>query len=269
MKTFFFTILILLFSTGYASAQVSVGEEAPDFTHQVLGESEGTNISLSDLEGQVVYIFFYGAGCPHCRTNGPVTETEIYQTFKDDTNFVALGLDTWDDPVSNNQNFRNVTGITYPLLLNAGQTLVDYYGGSGFYDRSVVIGADGFLKYKGTTFVDSDYEDVVDVIVDELAILSTSSEIDNDSPTSIRLDQNYPNPFNPSTTISYQLASPGEVKLQIFNALGQQIATLVDGFQASGSQSISWNATSVPSGIYMYRLIAGGEVLTKRMMLIK
>lgn len=269
MKTSLFTILFLLFSIGYASAQVSVGEEAPDFTHQVLGESEGTNISLSDLKGQIVYIFFYGAGCPHCRTNGPVTETKIYQVFKDDSNFVALGLDTWDDPISTNQNFRNVTGITYPLLLNAGQTLVDYYGGSGFYDRSVVIGADGFIKYKGSTFVDSDYEDVVEVIEAELAILSTSSETDDDSPTSISLDQNYPNPFNPSTTISYQLASPGEVKLQVFNALGQQVASLVDGFQASGRQSINWNAGSVPSGVYIYRLTTAGQVLTKTMLLIK
>ncbi len=269
MKTSLLPILISLFLTGVVSAQISVGEEATDFSHPYLDGAQGATISLSDHEGQVVYIFFYGAGCPHCRTNGPVTETEIYQIFKDDTNFVAFGLDTWDDPVSTNQNFRNVTGITYPLLLNAGQTLVDYYGGSGFYDRSVVIGADGFLKYKGTTFVDSDYEDVVDVITAELAVINTSSEIDNDSPKSIRLDQNYPNPFNPSTTISYQLASPGEVKLQVFNALGQQVATLVDEFQASGNQTLSWDASSVPSGIYIYRLITGGEVLTKKMMFIK
>ncbi len=269
MKTFFFSILISLSSISFVSAQVSVGEEAPDFSHQILDESEGTTITLSDLDGKIVYIFFYGAGCPHCRSNGPVTETEIYQVFKEDSNFVALGLDTWNSSVSANQNFRSVTGITYPLLLNAQQTLVDYYGGSGFYDRSLVIGADGFVKYKGTSFVNSDYEDVVDVIEAELTILNTSSELREELPTSIQLDQNYPNPFNPSTTISFELTSPGEVKLEIFNALGQQIATLVDGFQPSGRQSVNWNAVAVPSGIYIYRLTSGGEILTRRMMLIK
>lgn len=269
MKTLFFTILTSLIFFGVSYAQISVGEQAPDFAHQILDESEGTRITLSDLKGQIVYIFFYGAGCPHCRTNGPVTETEIFQVFKDDSNFVALGLDTWNNPVSANQNFRNVTGITYPLLLNARETLVDYYGGSGFYDRSVVIGADGFIKYKGSTFVDSDYEDVVEVIEAELAVLNTSSEPEDNFPVSIRLDQNYPNPFNPSTNISYELTRSGEVRLEVFNALGQQVATLVDGFQASGSQSISWNADAVPSGVYIYRLTTAGQVLTKKMLLIK
>lgn len=269
MKTLFFTILTSLIFFGVSYAQISVGEQAPDFAHQILDESEGTRITLSDLKGQIVYIFFYGAGCPHCRTNGPITETEIFQVFKDDSNFVALGLDTWNNSVSANQNFRNVTGITYPLLLNARETLVDYYGGSGFYDRSVVIGADGFIKYKGSTFVDSDYEDVVEVIEDELAVLNTSSEPEDNFPVSIRLDQNYPNPFNPSTTITYSLKSATSVKLQVFNVLGKEVATLVDEVQPSGNQTISWNATSVPSGIYMYRLTAGDQVLTRRMMLIK
>ena len=268
MKYFIFLLFFILPASNILFAQVTVGEKAPEFSHPYLGGTQGSTINLSDYKGQVVYIFFYGAGCPHCRNNGPVTETEIHQKFKDDANFVALGLDTWNESVSSNNNFKNVTGITYPLLLNARQTLVNYYGGTGFYDRSVVIGADGNLKYKGTTFVDSDYEDVVEVLENELALLITSSETKN-LPLSFQLNQNYPNPFNPSTTISYQLDSPGEVSLEIFNALGQQVATLVDGFQSSGEQTVSWNATSVPSGVYMYRLSAGNSVLTKLMLLIK
>ncbi|MFV1883134.1 MAG: T9SS type A sorting domain-containing protein [Balneola sp.] len=268
MKHLVFLLFFILFTQNILFAQVSVGGMAPEFSHPYLGGAQGSTINLSNYKGQVVYIFFYGAGCPHCRTNGPVTETEIHQKFKNDTNFVALGLDTWNESVSSNNNFKNVTGITYPLLLNARQTLVDYYGGTGFYDRSVVIGADGIMKYKGTTFVDSDYEEVVEVLENELALLITSSETEN-LPSSFKLNQNYPNPFNPSTTISYQLDSPREVSLEIFNALGQRVTTLVDGFQPSGEQTVTWNATSVPSGVYLYRLSAGNTVLTKRMILIK
>tara|TARA_R110000868_G_scaffold259361_4_gene517244 strand:+ start:9843 stop:10652 length:810 start_codon:yes stop_codon:yes gene_type:complete len=262
-----FISFILTISNAYA--QVIVGEDAPDFSLQVLGESQGTKISLSELNGKVVYLFFYGAGCPHCLSNGPVTETEIHQSFIEDTNFVALGLDTWDYSVSANNSFRNQTGITYELLLQAKQTLVNYYGGSQFYDRSVVIGADAKLKYKGTGYVSSDYETVIEVIETELSTLVTSSEDEQVFPSTLKLEQNYPNPFNPSTTISYQLATPAQVKLQVFNLLGKEVATLVNGFQTSGGQSVTWNASQVPSGIYMYRITAGDAVSTKRMMLIK
>ncbi|HCI71008.1 MAG TPA: hypothetical protein DHV30_10600, partial [Balneola sp.] len=98
-----------------------------DFTLTSLSNEQ---ITLSDLKGKVVYIFFFGSNCPHCRDNGPITETDIYQNFKDEDNFVALGLDTWNTSAGEVNTFKNITGITYPLLLNARQTLVDYYGNS-------------------------------------------------------------------------------------------------------------------------------------------
>ncbi len=270
MKKLTLSLLLLFLLVSSAVAQVSVGEAAPGFSLPYLGGSMDDQISLESQEGKVVYIFFYGAGCPHCRSNGPVTETEIYQTFKDDTNFVALGIDTWNQNASSNNSFKNVTGITYPLLLNGQSVLVDYYGGSGFYDRSLVIGADGLVSYKGSGWVNSDYQDVVANISTELEKISTSSEsIGSEEPTEFRLNQNYPNPFNPTTTISYQLESISQVKLEIFNSLGQQVATLVDGVQSPGNQSVTWNAIGVPSGIYIYRLSTDNQVLTKSMLLLK
>lgn len=143
-------------------------EKAPDFTHTSL---DGTDYTLSDYEGKVVYLFFFGSGCPHCRDNGPITENQIYQEFKDDTSFVALGLDTWNTSASEVRSFKNVTGITYPLLLNAQETLVDYYGSAGAYDRSVVIDPEQYIAYKGTGFVNTDVDTVVDVIENELSKL--------------------------------------------------------------------------------------------------
>lgn len=84
------------------------------------------------------------------------------------------------------------------------------------------------------------------------------------------LEQNYPNPFNPSTSIAFALAKAGEVKLEIFNALGQRITTLVNGRMPAGQHSATWEARDVPSGIYFYKLEAGGAFSqTRKMVLMK
>ncbi|MBI3111003.1 MAG: CHRD domain-containing protein [Ignavibacteriales bacterium] len=89
-------------------------------------------------------------------------------------------------------------------------------------------------------------------------------------PVEFMLDQNYPNPFNPATTITYRLARTGTVSLSVFNTLGQLVATLVDGLQEAGIHNITFEAGSLPSGIYLYRLTAGGAtVQAKKMMLLK
>ena len=84
-----------------------------------------------------------------------------------------------------------------------------------------------------------------------------------------QLEQNYPNPFNPSTSIAFALAKAGEVKLQIFNALGQQVATLVNGKMSAGQHHVTWDARDVPSGIYFYKLEAGTFNQTRKMVLMK
>ena len=141
-------------------------ESAPDFSYTSL---DGDQYTLSNYFGNVIYLFFYGADCPHCKQNGPVTEEDIYQVFKDNSNFVAFGLDAWNLSASANDNFKNVTGITYPLLLNAEQSLIDYYGNASSYDRSVVIDPAGKIAYMGTGFVNTDVDEVKEVIEEELA----------------------------------------------------------------------------------------------------
>ena len=167
-------IILAAFITGCSERSVSedpsqnVGQPAPDFT---LTSLENQQLTLSEMEGKVVYLFFFGVNCPHCRDNGPVTENVIYQEFKDNNNFVALGLDTWNTSAASVNNFKNTTGISYTLLLNARQSLVDYYGNASDYDRSVVIAADGTIAYQGTQFVNRDANTVVDIIEEELAKL--------------------------------------------------------------------------------------------------
>lgn len=88
-------------------------------------------------------------------------------------------------------------------------------------------------------------------------------------PTKYKLGQNYPNPFNPTTTIRYALPQTGLVELSVFNVLGQKIATLVNGQQTPGDHAIVWDASSVSSGVYFYRITAGSYVETRKMILMK
>jgi hypothetical protein len=89
------------------------------------------------------------------------------------------------------------------------------------------------------------------------------------SPNSIELAQNYPNPFNPSTTISYQLAQPGYVTLKVFNAVGDEIATLVNQPKEAGAYNATFSGETLPSGTYMYQLNVNGNILQKKMVLTK
>ena len=93
-------------------------------------------------------------------------------------------------------------------------------------------------------------------------------------PKAFGLSQNYPNPFNPSTAINFALPQTSNVRLDIFNILGQHVITLADGEYAAGTHEVIWNGTnsnggSVSSGIYLYRVKAGDNVHTKKMMLTK
>ena len=92
-------------------------------------------------------------------------------------------------------------------------------------------------------------------------------------PERFELGTNYPNPFNPSTIIPYQLAALSEVRLEVFNLLGQHLATLVDGERPAGFHTATWNATdaagrAVGAGVYIYRMTVGVESQTGRMVLV-
>jgi dienelactone hydrolase len=88
-------------------------------------------------------------------------------------------------------------------------------------------------------------------------------------PTSILLHQNFPNPFNPATKIAYGIPAQMKVSLEVYNLLGQHVATLVDHVQSAGFYEVTFDATQFASGIYFYRLATGNAVFTKKMMVLK
>ncbi len=93
----------------------------------------------------------------------------------------------------------------------------------------------------------------------------TASEI----PTEFALDQNYPNPFNPSTTIRYRVPEATHVTLKVLNLLGEEVATLVNGLQPAGAYNLTFDASGLPSGVYLYIMQAGEARMTRRFVLMK
>ena len=89
------------------------------------------------------------------------------------------------------------------------------------------------------------------------------------SPDNYSLDQNYPNPFNPSTTINYTLPHSGNVKLTVYNSIVSKVATIVNEYKPAGSYSVYFKASTLASGIYLYRLESGIFTTSKKFVLLK
>ncbi len=115
---------------------------------------------------------------------------------------------------------------------------------------------------------------IIALLADPALVVKTTGITGSDQdppsvPAGIRLDQNYPNPFNPTTTIRFSIPTAEDVSLKIFTLLGEEVATLASGAMDAGTHAIQWDATSQPSGVYFYRLQAGGFVETRKLVLLR
>ncbi|MEZ4766330.1 MAG: T9SS type A sorting domain-containing protein [Calditrichia bacterium] len=105
--------------------------------------------------------------------------------------------------------------------------------------------------------------------VEPIMVGISESPIGVGVPKAFILEQNYPNPFNPSTTIKYHVSKPADVRINVYNTLGQLVATLVDGQKAAGTYSINWDAKNLASGTYFYQMEVGNDIITKKSILVK
>jgi len=121
----------------------------------------------------------------------------------------------------------------------------------------------GTISYSGSS-------QAIDFSLDQSSVItSAAQEITGSQPVSFELAQNYPNPFNPSTTIRYSVASSGPVSLKVYNLLGQEIATLAQGYQQAGIYQVEFSGKGLASGIYFYRLHSPSSDLTRKMILLQ
>lgn len=171
--------------------------------------------------------------------------------------------------------------IIHRRILSAGQTewqmLDDYTRNPALVSKNSTNGA----QYAYTDRSDLPAGAIVEYRLDEVSLNGTIERLRevrvetrfSTIVSDFALEQNYPNPFNPTTNIPYQLKERSKVTLDIYNALGQKVATLVDAVQERGNHAPTFNASGLASGLYFYRLTAQGSretfVQTKKMMLVK
>ncbi len=181
---------------------------------------------------------------------------------------------------------RVSSAVTIPLVLTAGAAEEGDYGALA----SIVIEAN---QPNGTgviaTMKDDDTDDetftvalgtlpegfaagaqtsVEVTIADDTDVTSIASPA-REVPVAFALEQNYPNPFNPSTEIAYELPASEYVRLEVFDRTGRRVALLVDGARSPGRHTIRFEATGLPSGLYVYRMQAGSETQTRKMILVR
>ncbi len=100
-------------------------------------------------------------------------------------------------------------------------------------------------------------------------LAKTTTQNPNPLPTEFALGQNYPNPFNPTSTINYDLPIDAHITLKVYDVLGKEVATLVDGFVEAGYHRETLDASQLSSGVYFYRIQAGGFVSTRKLLLLR
>jgi peroxiredoxin len=263
MKLFASLLLILGLSAPTASAQ-TVGQAAPDFTFPQLG---GGQLKLSDYQGKVVFVFLFGNTCPFCLAVGHRTESEVNAVHGNNPSFQAIGLDMWTSSSSTASvgSFKNRTGVSYPLGLQAG-SIAQLYGTT--YDRLLVIGADGVLRFKSSSNVSSTLDAAKAVVIDLLATIALETE---DQPsTDFSLAGGFPNPFSTGLEISFQTPASGEVRLSIHDLLGREVAVLAEGMLPAGIHRVNWSVDShLPPGVYTSVLTTPSGRATQTQVLIR
>ena len=148
------------------------------------------------------------------------------------------------------------------LSLDKGLTWTDISSGLGGHGGGILIPEKGYiLAHQGSNIYKLNISYSVLTGISENTVSSIASDYS--------LAQNYPNPFNPSTKISYSIPQSGNVSITIFNELGKEVITLVNGFKNAGSYEINFNASDLSSGIYFYRIQSGNYADTKKMLLVK
>jgi hypothetical protein len=100
-------------------------------------------------------------------------------------------------------------------------------------------------------------------------LTSDTQEVSGGVPTAFGLSQNYPNPFNPATRISFSLPRESHVTLEVFNIIGARVATVTDRRYAAGNHSVQFDASTLPSGVYMYKMSAEEFVSVRKLVVMR
>jgi pectate lyase len=206
------------------------------------------------------YFYNCGSRLPSIRFG----KAHIYNNyFKDCDDAVHSRIGAWVrvegnyfDNVDHAVDNDDTSGIGYVQL-------IDNHFGSSYFVTSPTC--DYVIPYPYTL----DPTDSIPSIVARGAKTDVKNNETGKLPLQFSLEQNYPNPFNPATIIKFSVGTYGHTSLRIYDILGRQIAVLVNEIKPAGSYQVGWNASDMPSGIYFYRLDAGGFTQVKKMLMLK
>jgi hypothetical protein len=126
-----------------------------------------------------------------------------------------------------------------------------------------------YLYYDNTAINDVYFYRLKQIDFDGIFEYSNVIQIQGPSINEFRLFQNYPNPFNPVTNIKFQLAKDDNVRLDVYNEIGQRVATLLDKYTKAGSYTVKFDAGNLPSGVYLYRIQSGNYSATNKLIYLK
>src|SRR5690554_103258 len=252
-------------TTGYISENTSV-EATSSITNLLSGSTKAMRINYGFMTDQSGLI----------RVHNPSTGPKFNSSY-------ILQSYVFGD--GNGNHFRFVVRDNKGELEAGPWTTVDWIGWKLVTwdmteDDVVAFTGDGVIN--GLAHIDS-YQiaytsgqpNIGYMVFDDLkaVTLQTATSIEEEAasnlPTAISLNQNYPNPFNPSTNIRFELPARSEVRLEVFDMLGRKVETIFSGPKAAGAHLISFDASGLASGVYIYRLTTGNHVLSKKMLLMK
>jgi len=204
-------------------------------------------------------------------------DTEWVRVFDGTGNYQDFGYGLGIDPYGNvfatgsscveRYNWDYTTIMYYP---DGALGWVESYDGNEGEDSAIEIALDpeGNIYVTGSSVGDNLDEDYATIKYRQTQVWLEENVV-SEQRRPVHLSQNNPNPFNPSTTISYSIPEQSDVRIEIYNIIGQRVATLLDGNKQAGYHSIVWQADNHPSGVYFARLEAGGRAENVKMVLLK
>jgi len=219
--------------------------------------SKATNHFLTDL---VYGLNVYGDPSLHVWTDTPkpiLTDAPSQMSFGENS-FV----------LSASAAGESLDSALVTIVGNSGILFTGFTNGDGQLEVCFVLESDScvFLTVSKRGYLPKE------VILSPIFVLDAddeSSDGDPVRPSEYRLTQNYPNPFNPSTTVEFDLPHASEVRIDVYNVLGQLVTNAVDEYMAVGTHEVIIESADWPSGVYFYRLQASGFVAVKKMVLLK
>jgi hypothetical protein len=217
----------------------------------------------SGSAAQGVVVSFSGFAVPVALTAGFSMSTRpaaLHGWYK----YTGVGGDAFVVSIAFSKNGNGIGAAAFTTTTSQGtftELVANSFWSTQDTPDSAIIG----IQITGTVHAGSTF------VIDDLSFGPASDvpELTGSLPHTFSVQQNYPNPFNPTTRIRYELPKTSHVTLTLFNTIGQQVATLVDGERSAGSYVLDFDAANLPSGAYFYRLLAGGYSSVKRMMIVK